>query len=68
MAAVIACVGLFTAMGLFLIIRRAQAARGFSMMMGGTTPPVFMMALGIGFMLVAVATIIMYMQGMIASR
>lgn len=61
----IASIILFVGVGLFLIIRREQAARGFGLAMGATTPRSFMVVLGAGLIGLAVWYIVLYAQGML---
>lgn len=61
----IASVVVFVGLGLFLIIRREQAARGFGLAMGATTPRSFMVVLGMAFIGLAIWYIILYAQGVL---
>jgi hypothetical protein len=65
MVLLIASVVLFVGIGLFLIIRREQAARGFGLVMGATTPRSFMVLLGVAFIGFAVWSIVLYAQGVL---
>lgn len=54
---------LFLAAGITLIWKRRQAAHGFSLIMGGTTPPLIMTILGAFFIILAFASILLYSEG-----
>jgi hypothetical protein len=58
----------FLAAGITLIIKRAAAAHGFSLVMGGTTPPFIMTMLGGFFIALAGATVYLYASGMLGHR
>lgn len=55
----------FVTAGTVLIVKRAAAARGFSLMMGGTTPPFIMTLVGTLFIALAAATVVLYTQGVL---
>lgn len=68
MVMVIVSVIAFVAVGIYLIVKRVEAARGFSLAAGATAPPAFMVALGIGFFILAGIFILFYTQGIIGRR
>jgi hypothetical protein len=61
----IAAVILFAGIGLYCIIRRHEAAKGFGMTMGARFPVGCMVMFGVGFFLIAIGFIVLYMQGVL---
>ena len=68
MGTVIFLVAVFLAVGIALIIWRAPAARGFSLAMGATTPPYFMVVLALCFFGLAALVVFFHMEGLIGHR
>jgi hypothetical protein len=56
---------LFTAIGIYLIIRRRESAQGHSLFVGSTVLPGCIVAEGIVFILLAVAFLILHMVGIL---
>jgi|GEM_PF-6436983 len=67
MVMTIAAVIVFTGIGLFCIIWRADAARWFGLAMGARFPAGCMAIFGLGFILVAIAFIVLYQQGILST-
>ncbi len=59
------CAVLFTAIGIWLIVKRRDAARGEGMMLGATMPIGCVVLQGIAFLLLAVGFLVMRSIGII---
>jgi hypothetical protein len=56
---------LFTAIGIYLIIRRRESAKGQSLFVGSTVLPGCIVAEGVVFILLAVAFLVLHMYGIL---
>ena len=56
---------LFTAIGIYLIIRRRESAQGQSLFVGSTVLPGCIVAEGVVFLLLAIAFLILHWMGIL---
>lgn len=61
----IASVVIFLGFGLYCIVRRKEAAQGFGLAMGARVPPGCMILFGLGFILIALMFIVLYVRGIL---